>query len=394
MIRGKLGPGSQLDGGRFEVIRAIKEGGMGAVYEVVDRRLGSKRYALKEMLASSRDPADRRQAREHFISEIQVMLGLRHPNIPRFTASFMQENSFYFVMEFVQGADLSQVMKERGSAGLPVEEAVGYAIQILDALKYLHALTPPIVHRDIKPSNILRRDEDGSVVLIDFGIARVNNPGEGLWIGTPGYAPPEQQLGKPEPRSDVYAIAATLHEMISGVKPIDFEFEEFKKLGVSIDPKLEDVIFDALETFPEHRTSSAEAFMNQLQALGFYGPGSGSRGREFDAGVSHYKENVIDPILRELMSRYGNECHTRYLPKNLDFIQFVLACPTEFELQIVTDQDSQVIKFYEKHGLLDPKLLGQVNPVSEQAKGQTQSIIETFTEGYDNFKSSSWGFSL
>mgnify|MGYP001017149106 CR=1 FL=1 len=238
MTRGKLGPGTLLDGGRFEVTRAIKEGGMGAVYEVMDRRLSNKRCALKEMLSASRDPDDRRQAREHFISEVQVMLGLRHPNIPRFTASFMQENSFYFVMEYIQGADLSCVLKERGSPGLPVDEVVSYGCQLLGALKYIHALNPPIVHRDIKPSNILRRDEDGTVVLIDFGIARVSNPGEGLWIGTPGYAPPEQQAGKPEPCSDVYALAATLHQLITGAKPEDFDFEKFKKYGIQVDPRL------------------------------------------------------------------------------------------------------------------------------------------------------------
>lgn len=394
MTRGKLGPGTLLDGGRFEVTRAIKEGGMGAVYEVMDRRLSNKRCALKEMLSASRDPDDRRQAREHFISEVQVMLGLRHPNIPRFTASFMQENSFYFVMEYIQGADLSCVLKERGSPGLPVDEVVSYGCQLLGALKYIHALNPPIVHRDIKPSNILRRDEDGTVVLIDFGIARVSNPGEGLWIGTPGYAPPEQQAGKPEPCSDVYALAATLHQLITGAKPEDFDFDKFKKYGIQVDPRLEDVIFQALATFPDDRTSSAEEMLSQLHDLGYYGPGENHGSMDFESAVCRCHEKVIEPILQTWIARFGNECHTRWVPKNLEFLQFVLACPTEFELQIVKNESTRRIQFFEKQGILDAKLLGEVDPLSDNHKIQAEKILENFTEAFENFKSSSWGFSF
>lgn len=397
MLRGRLNPGALLDGGRFEVTRAIKTGGMGAVYEVVDKWLGNKAFALKEMLSSSSDPVERQAARERFISEIRVMLGLRHPNIPRFTASFMQENSFYFVMEFVRGIDLSVVLKDRGNPGLPVDEVIGYGVQMLDALKYLHALQPPVVHRDIKPSNILRREEDGSAVLIDFGIARANSPGEGLWIGTPGYAPPEQQWGKPEPRSDVYALGATMHELITGVKPPeDFKFPTFRQMGVEVDPALESIIRESLIEWPDERIASAAEMLERFRDLG-YGNDLGSmsdRGRNFDAGISAYRESSLDPLLRELMSRYGNECHTRHLPPNLDFLQFILACPTEFELQVVRDEDRGTLRFLEKQGLLDPKLIGEVDPLSPDSAAKTRQIVDTFVDRYEGFKCSSWGFSL
>ena len=397
MLRGKLSPGTQLDGGRFEVTRAIKSGGMGAVYEVVDRRLGNKAFALKEMLVgSSSDPVERQAARERFIAEIQVMLSLRHPNIPRFTASFMQENSFYFVMEFVRGIDLSQVLKERGCPGLPVDEVVSYGVQMLEALKYLHSLHPPVVHRDIKPSNILRREEDGTAVLIDFGIARVSNPGEGLWIGTPGYAPVEQQFGRPEPRSDLYALGVTMHELITGVRPPedDFEFPTFGSLGISVDPNLEGVLRQSLEKFPADRIASAEQMLQKLRELGHGGDlNMGDRGRDFEAGVSVYKESSLDPLLRDLMSRYGNECHTRYLPKNLDFLQFVLACPTEFELQVVKDEDCGKVRFLERQGLLDAKQFGEIDPLADDSSLRTRELIDLFVDRYESFKCSSWGFS-
>ena len=106
-----------------------------------------------------------------------------------------------------------------------------------------------------------------------------------------------------------------------------------------------------------------------------------------------YKESILDPLLRDLMARYGNECHTRYLPKNLDFLQFVLACPTEFELQVVKDEDNGRVRFSERQGLLDAKVMGEVDPLSQDSEPRTRQLIEAFVDSYENFKCSSWGFS-
>ena len=180
MIKERLTPGALLDDGRFEVKRAIKAGGMGAVYEVIDHRLGGKTFALKEMINPGVDMDSQNEARSRFLSEVQVMTTLEHPNIPRVTASFMHGKSFYFVMDLIRGVDLGQKLKAEGNPGLPPAQVVGWALQILDALHYLHGRVPPVVHRDIKPSNILLCEEHGRVVLIDFGISCVTNPGEGL----------------------------------------------------------------------------------------------------------------------------------------------------------------------------------------------------------------------
>jgi hypothetical protein len=94
------------------------------------------------------------------------------------------------------------------------------------------------------------------------------------------------------------------------------------------------------------------------------------------------------------MSRYGNECHTRHLPPNLDFLQFVLACPTEFELQVVRDEDRGTLRFLERQGLLDPKLIGEVDPLAADSALKTRQIVDTFVDRYEGFKCSSWGFSL
>lgn len=386
----RLASGTLLDG-RFKVVRMIKAGGMGAVYEVTDRLLNDRIFALKEMTDLNSDPAERLAARDRFISEIQVMQALRHPNIPRITAQFIHENSFFFVMEFIEGVDLGQVLKEQGSPGLDAHRVVTWALQVLDALVYAHGQDPPVTHRDIKPSNILLGRDD-RVRLIDFGIARVTGPADGFWIGTPGYAPAEQQANQPEPSSDLYALGATMHELLTGRKPQDFDFPAFEDLGVKVDAELARIIYDSLGTWPEERIARAEDFADRLRNLAniqVYLPGV-DPGQDFEAAAHRLKTEVLDPLLQELIQRYRNECHTPHIPKNLEFLQFTLACPTEFELQVIKDPDSGEISFLEKQGILSPQRLGSVNPLSEYAESQVRSLIATFVDNYENFKNSNW----
>lgn len=394
MIKERLTPGALLDQGRFEVKRAIKAGGMGAVYEVVDHRLGGKTFALKEMINPGVDTDSQQQAIERFISEVQVMMTLRHPNIPRVTASFMHGKSFYFVMELINGIDLGQRLKEQGDPGLPVEQVVGWALQVLDALQYLHARVPPIVHRDIKPSNLLLCEEEGRVSLIDFGISCVTNPGEGLWIGTPGYAGAEQQFGRPEPRSDLYALGASMHQLITGIKPKDFEFATFTELGLKVDADLEKVIKQATVPWPQDRIASAAAMsaaLRNLKNIQVDLPETKTSAADFESACLTYKEEVLDPELKSLISRYGNECHTRFLPPNLDYLQFVLASPTPVELQVIKDEDRGVVRFRQKQGILDARPLGDVDPQQPDRAEKTREVIQRYLQEYEDSKSSGGG---
>ena len=390
MNKGRLQPGTLLDQGRFEVIRPIKAGGMGAVYEVADHRLDGKTFALKEMLNPGVGTDEQQVARDRFISEVQVMRSLRHPNIPRITESFIHGNSFCFVMELISGTDLSLKLKQDGQPGLPPATVVGWALQILDALDYLHNRVPPVVHRDIKPSNVLLNESQGRVYLIDFGISCINNPGEGLWIGSRGYAPPEQQFGRPEPRSDLYALGATMHQLISGIKPKDFEFEELK-----VDSDLNEAIMNSLAQFPADRTPNASAMRDALVNLRNIRatlPSNG--GSDFEGAVHTYKSEVLDPALKELINRYGNECQTRFLAHSLDYLQFVLANPTPFELQILKDEQRERIVFRQKAGILDAKVLGEIDPRSANREPQTREVLDLYVQGYEESKSSSWGLAF
>ena len=135
-------------------------------------------------------PEERHAAVDRFLAEVQVLARLSHPVIPKIFDSFHEKNSFYFVMEYIEGMDLDSYLKSNGAPGLDSTTVMEWAVQVLSALEYIHALSPPVIHRDIKPSNLLRRSKDGRILLIDFGIARATNPNEHHWIGSPGYAPP------------------------------------------------------------------------------------------------------------------------------------------------------------------------------------------------------------
>ena len=385
----QIPPGEVLDG-RFEVRRLIKSGGMGAVYEVSDRLLGGKTFAVKQIRPSA-DPKEFQPAKSHFIGEIGVMQSLHHPNIPKIISSFFRGNSFFFVMEFVDGIDLSAFRKSHGAVGLPVDKVVGWMVQVLDALAYVHDRTHPIVHRDIKPSNILLDEASNRVVLIDFGIAQATDPADG-WIGTPGYAAGEQQMGQPEPRSDLYALAATMHELLSGVRPRGFDFCSLAELKVQAPDGLQEILDHALEPWADDRIESALEMKNQLLAL----PGlsiqgrSESRAHTFDLAADVLNREVIVPGLKELIERFGNECQTPYIPSTLSFSRFVLGSMTSFELVISKDEQRESIRFEEKQGLLTPVLLGEIFPLKNDDPGPVKALIQRFAADYEEFKNSSW----
>ena len=158
---------------RYKIESVIKAGGMGTVYLAKDTASDNKLCAIKEMKDKFTDKISRQIAVNRFLTEIQTLSNFSHPNIPLITDNFLETNSFYFVMEFIEGTDLYAFLKKEGSPGLPENDVIGWMLQALDALIYIHNLKPPVIHRDIKPSNIILRKSDLKILLIDFGIARV-----------------------------------------------------------------------------------------------------------------------------------------------------------------------------------------------------------------------------
>lgn len=204
--------------GRYRILAELGRGGMGAVYQARDESLGVD-VAIKENLFVS--PA----FAEAFEREARLLAGLRHPSLPRVTDHFvLPAEGQYLVMDFITGEDLRQRLARTGQ---PLREAdvVGWARHILGALKYLHVRERPIIHRDIKPGNI-KLTAEGRAVLVDFGLAKVHdaahNTATGVRALTPGFSPPEQYgSGRASPRSDIYALGATLYNLLGGQPPED-----------------------------------------------------------------------------------------------------------------------------------------------------------------------------
>lgn len=385
-----LKEGSVIDG-RYKILKLVKAGGMGAVYKAADLLMDNKVIALKQMLDTFSDPQERRDSIDRFVSEIQILSSICHPNIPHVSDNFVLGNSFFFVMDFIDGRDLSNILKSEGNPGLPEATVAKIGIEVCEALKYIHNMDVPFAHSDIKPSNIIVRNSDSRVMLIDFGIARVVSFTEGFWIGTPGYAPPEQQRSQPEPRSDFYALGATMHELLTGHRPVDFDFPHFSEFGVKVSQGMEDILVEALAFDPEERIQTAEDFQQKLIALLGYNPVAGiGEGFKFTEAVVRYKNDVLDPMLNELITRYGNECNTRFIPKNIDYFAFSLACPMPFELIIRKNDDKERIEFFTKEGILSPSPIGSINPMSD-GPDAAKKIIRSFTNAYDIFKSGAWG---
>lgn len=250
---------------RYEIIDVIKEGGMGCVYKAKDIRL-DRECAVKEML--SNDAAeDQEYAVRRFEEEALMLSKLRHIGLPVVMDYFVEHGRYYLVMDFIKGEDLENILEELD--GKPVEEdkVINCAIQILEVLDYLHNQDPPIVYRDLKPGNIMIRDHDKRSVLIDFGIARTiasDSTTTKTIIGTFGYCAMEQVKGKPEPRSDIYSMGATMHHMLTGVQPQLLTIEPLEQANPNVSKKLARIVMKALQEDPAKRFSSAKEMIEAL----------------------------------------------------------------------------------------------------------------------------------
>ena len=337
---GPLPVGTPLQGGRYQIIGQLGQGGMGAVYLARDNELFGRLCVVKQMRPFFASQSERRKAEEDFQREAKVLARLNHPGHPRIPevyGYFVEKGDQFLVMKYIEGESLERRL-ERLQRPLAEAEVIRCAREVADALVYLHSRKPqPVIHRDIKPANIIVDPED-RVWLVDFGLARAAVSsgarvmvagGKTVAAGTPGYTPLEQWQMQPTPKSDIYALGATMHHLLTGHDPrdrfstfleLDLEvlrsfstFQPLTELRPDLSPALSNLVARCLDPDPQRRPSAQELEIE----LGRLAP-TGSRlfevVRRWSPTLGEMLGTALATFVRMLFGRPAPEGRTSHLP--------------------------------------------------------------------------------
>ena len=265
---------------RYRASRPLGKGGFGATFLAADEGLpGFPSCVVKQLRPNTQSASVLKMARELFEREAYTLGKIgSHPQIPRLLDYFEEDSNFYLVQEFVDGETLKQEFERRGVfSEIDIRKILA---EIFPALGFMHE--NGVIHRDIKPANIMRRKQDGQLVLIDFGAvsSQVNKPSadedpSGLLtnfaIGTPGFAPPEQMAMRPVYSSDLYATAMSCLYLMTGRSPKDLPHDPYTgeinwKSQVKLSDRLRIVFEKLLQQAVSQRFRSAEEALRALES--------------------------------------------------------------------------------------------------------------------------------
>jgi serine/threonine-protein kinase len=220
--------------------------------------------------------------RAQFELEAVILANLSHPNIPKASDYFVEDHYQFFVMDYIEGINLGQLMQQRRPV---TDEILDWAAQLCDILTYLHSLTPPVIHRDVEPSNIILTTE-GQLFLVDFGFAKIYRPereGTTITRANAGMLRSaemdhtqviDKQIARPvvpiatDRRSDQYSLAATLYALLTGTPPLDSmerlagqpKLAPIRPARPELSYSAEDAILQALSLDQNSRFSTIEEF--------------------------------------------------------------------------------------------------------------------------------------
>ncbi len=267
---------------RYKVRERIGQGGKGSIYLADDLRLEGRLCALKEVEYDQFLPPDiLQESRDQFFREASVLARLDHPNLPKVSDFFSVEARDYLVMDYIPGKDLRERMLEarRNKTFLSQNEVLRWAVQLADALNYLHQQDPPIIHRDIKPSN-LKLTPSGLLKLVDFGLVKIMAPDEVTITviqgqGTALYTPLEQYGGDDahtDARADIFSFGATLYHLLTNEPPSEARkrfldtrnLKPPREINPEISPNVEKAILWAMSLHPENRPKTVIEFRDAL----------------------------------------------------------------------------------------------------------------------------------
>jgi serine/threonine protein kinase len=266
----------QILDGRYRIIERLGGGGFGQTYIAENTRIpGHPKCVVKHLKPSSNDPNMFATVKRLFDSEAEMLSRLgNHDRIPRIIDFFDENQEFYLVQDLIEGHPLTKEL----TLGKRLSESYVVALlkDLLPVLEFIHQQN--VIHRDIKPDNIIRRKQDGKLVLIDFGAVKelqgLNNTvaGSTVAIGTPGYMPTEQGRGKPRPSSDIYALGIICIQALTGRSPL--ELAEDSETGeviwqdfATVSPRLAIIINQMVRYHFKDRYFSATQVLQALQQL-------------------------------------------------------------------------------------------------------------------------------
>lgn len=264
----QLQQGITLQNGKYTIEKVLGQGGFGITYlaeqTMLNRKVAIKEFFLKDLCTRKDDSsvsitietqADMvERYKKKFTKEAQIIARFDHPNIVHVLDIFPENETWYYVMDYVEGKSLDDIIKEKGH--LSEEEALNYIRKIAEALKYIHSFK--VNHLDIKPSNIMVRSRDNEPILIDFGISKQYDEKKNETTTTPpgiseGYSPMEQYkaggVSTFSPQADIYALGATLYKMVAGKTP----------------PSASDVLNDGLPKIEGISTSTVAVIEKAMQ---------------------------------------------------------------------------------------------------------------------------------
>lgn len=267
---------------RYRIVRVLGRGGFGITYLAQDMLLpGSQLCVIKQLSPKAKSPLSLERAKVRFKREARILATLgSHSQVPMLLDYFTVKGEFFLVQEYVQGETLNRELRRSGS--LSEGQVKAFLRDILSVLKYVHRHR--VIHRDIKPPNIIRCRDDGRLVLIDFGAVRetIQSADESMYrapttqfIGTMGFAPPEQLALRPTFASDIYALGVTCIYLLTGKTPIELDTDT--KTGellwqpwVTVSPHFDSILTKMLKPSVAERYQTVDDVERALDLEPYY----------------------------------------------------------------------------------------------------------------------------
>ncbi len=267
-----LKAGFVLDG-KYRILSVIGQGGMSTVYLAVHEKLKQK-WAVKEI--SMEYCENYEMISRQLIVEADILKRLDHPGLPKIVDIIEKKDAIWMVMEFVEGKTLKEIVNERGR--IDEKEILIWGKQLCEVLSYLHSRKPSIIYRDLKPENIILK-KTGRLVLIDFGTAREycykNNVCDAMYLGTKGYAAPEQYggMGQTDERTDIYCLGVTLYSLLTGYNPEKPPYKIYpeKYWGEHISLEMKSVLLKCIQLEPEKRYQNCKELAYAFSQIDYKG---------------------------------------------------------------------------------------------------------------------------